>query len=168
MLLDENPLIELTDEDATNLTRLLFASTRKAVGERIVPASDNRKQYHNKAQKVSKFSFLFLILILLGTYKDLVSILYMSLHYSYDDFLRIVLSLISNSQFVKYQEIFESNRRDITVAMMKNYPLLLRKFMADKAKIPSLVEIVLNMNLELYSLKRQEQVNDKVSCLWQL
>lgn len=55
MLLDENPLIELTDEDATNLTRLLFASVRKAVGERIVPASDNRKQYFNKAQKVSKF-----------------------------------------------------------------------------------------------------------------
>ncbi|XP_021279482.1 sister-chromatid cohesion protein 3 [Herrania umbratica] len=105
MLLDENPLIELTDEDATNLTRLLFASVRKAVGERIVPASDNRKQYFNKAQK----------------------------------------------------EIFENNRRDITVAMMKNYPLLLRKFMADKAKIPSLVEIIVYMNLELYSLKRQEQ-----------
>ncbi|XP_022758099.1 sister-chromatid cohesion protein 3-like [Durio zibethinus] len=105
MLLDENPLIELTDEDATNLTRLLFASVRKAVGERIVPASDNRKQYYNKAQK----------------------------------------------------EIFENNRRDITVAMMKNYPLLLRKFMADKAKVPSLVEIIVYMNLELYSLKRQEQ-----------
>ncbi|XVE77707.1 hypothetical protein DITRI_Ditri13aG0084500 [Diplodiscus trichospermus] len=105
MLLDENPLIELTDEDATNLTRLLFASVRKAVGERIVPASDNRKQYHNKAQK----------------------------------------------------EIFENNRRDITVAMMKNYPLLLRKFLADKAKVPSLVEIIVYMNLELYSLKRQEQ-----------
>ncbi|XVF21866.1 hypothetical protein REPUB_Repub12eG0126300 [Reevesia pubescens] len=105
MLLDENPLIELTDEDATNLTRLLFASVRKAVGERIVPASDNRKQYFNKAQK----------------------------------------------------EIFENNKRDITVAMMKNYPLLLRKFMADKAKIPSLVEIIVYMNLELYSLKRQEQ-----------
>ncbi|KAK6260161.1 STAG - like 1 [Theobroma cacao] len=105
MLLDENPLIELTDEDATNLTRLLFASVRKAVGERIVPASDNRKQYFNKAQK----------------------------------------------------EIFENNRRDITVAMMKNYPLLLRKFMADKAKISSLVEIIVYMNLELYSLKRQEQ-----------
>ncbi|XWS31645.1 hypothetical protein CRYUN_Cryun23aG0094100 [Craigia yunnanensis] len=105
MLLDENPLIELTDEDATNLTRLLFASVRKAVGERIVPASDNRKQYYNKAQK----------------------------------------------------EIFENNRQDITVSMMKNYPLLLRKFMADKAKIPSLVEIIVYMNLELYSLKRQEQ-----------
>ncbi|KAJ6334183.1 hypothetical protein OIU78_011150 [Salix suchowensis] len=104
MLLDENPLIELTDDDATNLVRLLSASVRKAVGERIVPASDTRKQYYNKAQK----------------------------------------------------EIFENNRRDITIAMMKNYPLLLRKFMSDKSKVPSLVEIIVNMNLGLYSLKRQE------------
>lgn len=52
MLLDENPLIELTDVDATNLVRLLYASARKAVGERIVPATDNRKQYYTKAQKV--------------------------------------------------------------------------------------------------------------------
>ncbi|XP_065861246.1 sister-chromatid cohesion protein 3 [Euphorbia lathyris] len=105
MLLDENPLVDLTDDDATNLVRLLSASVRKAVGERIVPASDNRKHYCSKAQK----------------------------------------------------EIFENNRRDITVAMMKSYPLLLRKFMADKAKIPSLLEIIVHMNLELYSLKRQEQ-----------
>ncbi|GAV79062.1 STAG domain-containing protein [Cephalotus follicularis] len=96
---------ELSDEDSTNLIRLLFASARKAVGVRIVPAADNRKQYHNKAQK----------------------------------------------------EIFEKNKRDITVAMMKNYPQLLRKFMADKAKVPSLVEIIMYMNLGLYSLKRQEQ-----------
>ncbi|XP_062087056.1 sister-chromatid cohesion protein 3-like isoform X2 [Humulus lupulus] len=105
MLLDENPLVELTDEDGTNLVRLLSASVKKAVGERIVPATDTRKLYYNKAQK----------------------------------------------------EIFEHNRRDVTVAMMKNYPLLLRKFMADKSKIPSLVEIIVHMNLELYSLKRQEQ-----------
>lgn len=52
MLLDENPIIELTDEDATNLVRLLSASIKKAVGERIVPAMDNRKQYFSKAQKV--------------------------------------------------------------------------------------------------------------------
>jgi len=44
------------------------------------------------------------------------------------------------------------------VAMMKNYPQLLRKFMADKAKVSSLVEIIIFMKLELYSLKRQEQV----------
>ncbi|KAF7818257.1 sister-chromatid cohesion protein 3 [Senna tora] len=105
MLLDENSSMELTDGDATNLVRLLCASVKKAVGERIVPATDNRKQYYNKAQK----------------------------------------------------EIFENNRREITVSMMKSYPLLLRKFISDKAKVPSLVEIVLHMNLELYSLKRQEQ-----------
>lgn len=52
MLLDENPRVDLTDEDATNLVRLFCASVKKAVGERIVPAADNRKQYYNKAQRV--------------------------------------------------------------------------------------------------------------------
>ncbi|CAL1403339.1 unnamed protein product [Linum trigynum] len=105
MLLDENSRIELTDDDATNLVRLLFASVRKAVGERIVPSSDNRKLSYTKAQK----------------------------------------------------ELFETSKRDITNAMMKHYPLLLRKFLAEKSKIPSLVETILYMNLELYSLKRQDQ-----------
>ncbi|CAM8979400.1 unnamed protein product [Rhodiola kirilowii] len=105
MLLDEDPSIELTDEDATNLIRLLCASAKKAVGERIVPATDNRKQHYTKAQR----------------------------------------------------EAFGSNRKTITIVMMKNYPRLLRKYMADKAKISSLAEIVLIMNFELYSLKRQEQ-----------
>ncbi|XAR61268.1 hypothetical protein NMG60_11034916 [Bertholletia excelsa] len=105
MLLDENPMIELTDEDATNLIRLLSSSIKKAVGERIVPATDNRKQYFNKAQR----------------------------------------------------DMIENNRRDITTAMIKRYPQLLRKFMTDKTKIAPLVEIVVHMNLELYSLKRQEQ-----------
>ncbi|KAK4747258.1 hypothetical protein SAY87_026295 [Trapa incisa] len=105
MLLDENPRVDLTDEDATNLARLLCASIKKAVGERIVPASDNRKPYYNKAQK----------------------------------------------------EIFENNRKDITVAMMKNYPQLLCKYVADKAKIPFLSEVIVYINLELFSLKRQEQ-----------
>lgn len=57
MLLDENPMIELTDVDATNLVRLLHASSRKAVGEKIVPATDNRKQNYTKAQKVLLFMF---------------------------------------------------------------------------------------------------------------
>lgn len=52
-------MIELTDEDATNLIRLLSASVKKAVGERIVPATDNRKQYYSKAQKVRMSSVLF-------------------------------------------------------------------------------------------------------------
>ncbi|XP_010914380.1 sister-chromatid cohesion protein 3 isoform X2 [Elaeis guineensis] len=105
MLLDENPMIELTDVDATNLVRLLYASARKAVGEKIVPATDNRKQYYTKAQK----------------------------------------------------EALENSRREITGAMMKNYPQLLHKYIADKAKISPLVEIVSLLKLELYSLKRQEQ-----------
>ncbi|KAL5060472.1 hypothetical protein RYX36_032076 [Vicia faba] len=103
MLLDENSSI--SDKTATNLVRLLCASVKKAVGERIVPAIDNRKQYHSKAQK----------------------------------------------------EVFENNKQDITAVMMKSYPSLLRKFISDKAKVSLLVEIVLYMNLEFYSLKRQEQ-----------
>ncbi|KAJ0260318.1 hypothetical protein HA466_0065390 [Hirschfeldia incana] len=54
MLLDQNPWTGSTsDEDSTNLVRLLFASIRKAVGEKIIlPSMDNRKQYHSKAQRV--------------------------------------------------------------------------------------------------------------------
>lgn len=55
MLLEEGQSAELSDVDATNLIRLLFASIRKAVGEKIVPASDNKKQYYTKAQKVRFF-----------------------------------------------------------------------------------------------------------------
>lgn len=105
MLLSENSSTELTNEDITNLTRLLCASVKKSVGERIVPATDNRKQYYTKAQR----------------------------------------------------ETIENNKKNITVAMMKNYPQLLRKYMVDDAKVPLLVEIIVYMNLELYSLKRQEQ-----------
>ncbi|KAH7654259.1 cohesin complex subunit SA-1/2 protein [Dioscorea alata] len=105
MLLDENPVIGLTDVDATNLVRLLHASAKKAVGEKIVPATDNRKQYYTKAQK----------------------------------------------------EALENSRKEITIAMMKNYPQLLRKYIADKTKVSSLVEIVVLLKLELYSLKRQEK-----------
>lgn len=56
MLLDESPSVELSDSDATNLVRLLCASVKKAIGERIVPATDNRKHYYNKAQKVCDVS----------------------------------------------------------------------------------------------------------------
>lgn len=60
MLLEDNPSTELDDADATNLIRLLFASVRKAVGERIVPATDNRNPYQTKAQKVGGVSFVLL------------------------------------------------------------------------------------------------------------
>ncbi|GAB2283024.1 peptidyl-prolyl cis-trans isomerase precursor [Dionaea muscipula] len=105
MLMDENPSIELSENDATNLIRLLCASIKKAVGEKIVPSTDSRKRSYTKAQK----------------------------------------------------EVIENSRRSITVAMMKNYPQLLQKYIADKAKVPPLVEIIMHMNLELYCLKRQEQ-----------
>ncbi|KAJ3681089.1 hypothetical protein LUZ60_015578 [Juncus effusus] len=51
MLLNDDPESELSEMDGTNLVRLLSASAKKAVGEKIVPATDNRKQYLNKAQK---------------------------------------------------------------------------------------------------------------------
>ncbi|XP_076919511.1 sister-chromatid cohesion protein 3-like [Bidens hawaiensis] len=106
MLLDENPsTIDLTDDDATNLARLFCASVKKAVGEKIVPAADHRKQNHTKAQR----------------------------------------------------EVIQNSRKEITVSMMKNYPQLMRKYMADKTKVPSLLEIITHMDLELYSLKSQEQ-----------
>ncbi|CAA0828152.1 Sister-chromatid cohesion protein 3 [Striga hermonthica] len=105
MLLADKPSAELDEIDAKNLIRLLFASIRKAVGERIVPATDNRNPHHTKAQK----------------------------------------------------ETFQNNKRDITVAMMKTYPQLLMKFMSDKDKVAPLVEIIVYLNLELYSLKRQEK-----------
>lgn len=46
---------------------------------------------------------------------------------------------------------------------MKNYSRLIRKFMADKAKVPALAEIIVHINLELFSLKRQEQVGHRFS-----
>ncbi|VFQ77703.1 unnamed protein product [Cuscuta campestris] len=105
MLLEEDTSVELSDADATNLIRLLSASIKKAVGEKIVPATDNRKQYYNKAQR----------------------------------------------------ETIESNKQTITHVMMKNYPQLLQKFMVDKTKVPYLLEVVVHMNLELYSVKSQNQ-----------
>lgn len=59
MLLDESPAIEFTDADATNLVRLLNASAKKAVGEKIIPSTDNRKPHHTKAQKVWNVIFSF-------------------------------------------------------------------------------------------------------------
>lgn len=55
MLLEDNPSAELDDADATNLIRLLFASITKAVGEKIVPATDNRNPHHTKGQKVVRY-----------------------------------------------------------------------------------------------------------------
>lgn len=110
MLLDDNSKQELTDQDATNLVRVLCASAKKAVGEKIVPSSDTRKTTLNKSQK----------------------------------------------------ECLENNKRELTVALMKTHVKLLRKYLADKAKIPAIVELVMYTNLELYSLKRQEQTFTQV------
>lgn len=110
MLLDENPKLELTDQDASHLVRVLCASAKKAVGGKIVPSMDSRKATLSKSQK----------------------------------------------------ETLENNRKEITAALMKTFPNLLRKYLADKAKIPYIVELVMYMNLEQYNLKRQEQTFTQV------
>ncbi|KAK4721385.1 hypothetical protein R3W88_011618 [Solanum pinnatisectum] len=54
-------------------------------------------------------------------------------------------------------DVFEISKRDITISMMRNYPQLPHKFMSDKAKIHYLLEVIVHMNLERDSLKRQHQ-----------
>ena len=44
---------------------------------------------------------------------------------------------------------------------MKRYPQLLRKYIPDKAKISPLIDMMMLLKLEMYSLKRQEQVSCK-------
>jgi hypothetical protein len=56
------------------------------------------------------------------------------------------------------QEATEKKEEELTVAMMKALPQLLRKYQADKAKVMDLVEVTAYLKLELYSLKRQEPV----------
>ncbi|KAL2636383.1 hypothetical protein R1flu_007862 [Riccia fluitans] len=105
MLLEDRQSDELTDRDATNLVRVLSASVKKAVNEKIVPSSDHRKVTLTKAQK----------------------------------------------------DLIEVSQKDMTVAMIKSLSKLLRKYLADQAKVAALVEIICHMKLELYSLQRKEQ-----------
>lgn len=62
------------------------------------------------------------------------------------------------------QETLDHSRNEITAALMKTFPKLLRKHLADKAKIPHIVELVMHMNLEQFNLKRQEQVSTILHC----
>ncbi|KAK1318564.1 hypothetical protein QJS10_CPB04g00755 [Acorus calamus] len=139
LLLDEKPSIELTDIDTTNLVRFLHASARKAVGEKIVPAIDNRKQYLTKAQKNVLGNFL---------KRD---------RKNTGKFVSTACNRTNLPQEEQLEEALENNRDDITAALIKRYPQLLRKYVADKAKVSLLVEMVTILKLELYSLKRQEQ-----------
>lgn len=66
--------------------------------------------------------------------------------------------------FMGVQETLEHSRNEITAALMKTLPKLLRKYLADKAKIPHIVELVMHMNLEQFNLKRQEQVSTILYC----
>lgn len=142
MLLEDNPSTELDDADSTNLIRLLIASVRKAVGERIVPATDNRNPYQTKAHKVGG------VVHELEIFCDSPCVFYL-----------VFYTIQLKCCFINYQEMIENNRRNITVSMVKAYPQLLRKFMSDKGKVAPLVEVIIHMNLELYPLKRQGQVD---------
>nr|GEX63396.1 sister-chromatid cohesion protein 3 [Tanacetum cinerariifolium] len=55
------------------------------------------------------------------------------------------------------QEMIKTSKKNIIVCMIKSYLQLMCKYMADKAKVPPLVEIIVHMDLELYSLKSQAQ-----------
>ena len=53
MLLEDTTSKELNEEDTTILVRVLLASVKKAVGEKIVPSTEQRKSnFLPKAQKV--------------------------------------------------------------------------------------------------------------------
>ncbi|KAG0566423.1 hypothetical protein KC19_7G062600 [Ceratodon purpureus] len=106
MLLEDTTSKELNEEDTTILVRVLLASVKKAVGEKIVPSTEQRKSnFLPKAQK----------------------------------------------------EAQENRKREMTLAMVKSHAKLLRKYLADNAKVSAIIEIGMYMQLELYSLKRQEQ-----------
>jgi hypothetical protein len=106
MLLEDTTNQELNEEDSTILVRVLLASVKKAVGEKIVPSTEQRKTHSlNRAQK----------------------------------------------------EAQENKKREMTLAMVKSHAKLLRKYLADTAKVSAIIEIGMYMQLELYSLKRQEQ-----------
>lgn len=43
--------------------------------------------------------------------------------------------------------------------MLKSYPQLLGKYVADKAKVSPLIDMLPLLKLEMYSFKRQEQAS---------
>lgn len=60
--------------------------------------------------------------------------------------------------FTKAQrEVQENRKKEMTLAMVKSHAKLLRKYLADNAKVAAIIEIGMYMQLDLYSLKRQEQ-----------
>ncbi len=55
------------------------------------------------------------------------------------------------------QEALETRKKKMTLAMVKSHAKL-HKYLANDAKVAVIVEIILHMQLSLYSLKWQEQV----------
>ncbi|CAM6011144.1 unnamed protein product [Sphagnum balticum] len=67
----------------------------------------------------------------------------------------VIDALWDKCQAVK--EALETRKKEMTLAMVKSHAKLLRKYLANDAKVAAIVEIILHMQLSLYSLKRQEQ-----------
>lgn len=64
MLLEDTNIRELNEEDTTTLVRVLLASVKKAVGEKIVPTTEHRKTHSlTKSQKVCCQLHLYALLI---------------------------------------------------------------------------------------------------------
>eukprot|EP00850_Spirogloea_muscicola_P001900 SM000007S20860 [mRNA] locus=s7:586500:592916:+ [translate_table: standard] len=64
---------------------------------------------------------------------------------------------LRKAQVLKSQkETLDANKQDLTACFMKSLPKLIRKFIADKEKLGSIMEIILHLDMKLYALKRQE------------
>eukprot|EP00850_Spirogloea_muscicola_P001107 SM000004S14977 [mRNA] locus=s4:522604:529013:- [translate_table: standard] len=58
--------------------------------------------------------------------------------------------------FKSQKETLDANKQELTACFMKSLPKLIRKFIADKEKLGSIMEIILQLDMKLYALKRQE------------
>ena len=61
------------------------------------------------------------------------------------------------------QGLVDAKRQELTTALMKPLPLLLRKYLPDADIVQHLVDIIHHLDLELFSIKRQEAVSLRCS-----
>ncbi|KAH0776512.1 hypothetical protein KY290_007923 [Solanum tuberosum] len=125
----------------------------KAVLEKIVPASDNKKNITPQHKRsVGQIHPDYLLVLFSGRG---------AIFSEQSDYFHVPWNIDGNcvcSVGTSFKaDVFEISKRDITISMMRNYPQLPHKFMSDKAKIHHLLEIIVHMNLERDSLKRQDQ-----------
>lgn len=55
------------------------------------------------------------------------------------------------------KEIWNSNKEALTASMIKSLPNIIRKYQVDVEKIPPMMHVVQTLNLDMFSLKRQEK-----------